>query len=200
MINDEILTEHLAENINDDIFRSLVQAYSQRLYKFAFYQVHSEQDAEDIVQEALVRVYKALKEYTSERIEALNLRAWLFTITKNVILNYKRGQHSNRHDLATSLDLVDNDVLSEVDHTNMIGEVDVIREALAHVAPQYRTCIMLQEIYGYSQQEIARHLRISTGCVSAYVSRGRNQFRQEYLRLICSQDMLFLDKKNSLQH
>src|SRR5579863_5839934 len=45
MINDEILTEHLAENINDDIFRSLVQAYSQRLYKFAFYQVHSEQDA-----------------------------------------------------------------------------------------------------------------------------------------------------------
>jgi RNA polymerase sigma factor (sigma-70 family) len=54
---------------------------------------------------------------------------------------------------------------------------------LAQLAPQSRTCLLLQLVAGFSQREIAESLGISEKSVSAYVSRGREQFRRAYSRM-----------------
>ncbi len=63
------------------------------------------------------------------------------------------------------------------------GEAEYVALAMAKVSPQCRACLLLQVGEGYSQREVARLLGISEKSVSAYTSRGRQQFRQAYQRL-----------------
>jgi streptogramin lyase len=57
--------------------------YWHQLYAFVLHRVASQQDAEDIVSEAFVRAYLALKSYPAERVLSLKLRPWLYKITFN---------------------------------------------------------------------------------------------------------------------
>src|SRR5205085_713552 len=63
------------------------------------------------------------------------------------------------------------------------GETECVQQAMASLAPQCRTCLLLQLVAGFTQREIAEALGISEKSVSAYVSRGREQFRSAYRRL-----------------
>jgi RNA polymerase sigma-70 factor (ECF subfamily) len=64
-------------------FERLMMTYWRQLYAFVLRRVTSQQDAEDIVSEAFVRAYLALKGYPTERVRTLKLRPWLYKITYN---------------------------------------------------------------------------------------------------------------------
>ncbi len=74
-------------------FERLMQAYQDRLYSFALRLSGNPQDAEEIVQDAFVRAYRALQGYPAGRIQALALRPWLYQISLNVFRNRVRGKH-----------------------------------------------------------------------------------------------------------
>lgn len=170
-----------ADNVYEQ-FQRIVQAYDQRLYRFACHLVESRQDAEDLVQETFLRAYNAIRAYPREKRDTLHISAWLYTIMKNTNLSYRGRQQAKGSYVATSLESLSSDMFSETDHAAAIVEADAIQQALVRVSPQYRACLTLQDICGLSQKEIAQALNITSGCVGAYVSRGRIQFRQAYQR------------------
>jgi hypothetical protein len=59
----------------------ILSHHQDRLYAFAFRLAESSQDAEDVVQEALLGAYVTLLHYPTARIRMLKLRAWLYKIT-----------------------------------------------------------------------------------------------------------------------
>jgi RNA polymerase sigma factor (sigma-70 family) len=180
--NDANLLSTLAEDTKNG-FLQVVRTYEHKLYRFAtYYRAISEQDAEDIVQETFLRAYNALKQYSGERIRTLNMQAWLYTIADNVARNYRRSQYRKGLYSSLSLELLPDDALSSSGQMRAIDEADAIKQSLQRVSPQYRLCLVLQEQGGFSQREIADHLRITPGCVGAYISRGRQQFRRAYQR------------------
>src|SRR3954452_121635 len=79
----------------DRHFPALVDRYQQALYRFALRLSNHAQEAEDIVQDALLRSYVALSHYPAPHIGALRLRPWLYKVTLNVFRN------SRRHALST---------------------------------------------------------------------------------------------------
>jgi len=64
------------------------------------------------------------------------------------------------------------------------GEKERIEQAFQYLSPRHRICLLLHDQWGFSQREIAALLNISEKSVSAYMVRGREQFRRLYLRLI----------------
>ena len=64
-----------------------------------------------------------------------------------------------------------------------VSETDLIQTVLARLSPQYRTCLLLQVIAGFSQRETAHLLGISEKSVGSNVCRGREQFRRIYASL-----------------
>ena len=80
----------------DPSFERLMLTYWHPLYAFVLRRVESQQDAEDIVSEAFVRAYLALKGYPAERVRSLKLRPWLYKITYN---EYERAER--RQELET---------------------------------------------------------------------------------------------------
>ncbi|MER3459109.1 MAG: RNA polymerase sigma factor, partial [Chloroflexota bacterium] len=83
------LAAQLATGV-DSHFERLVLAYQDRLYAFALRLSANPQDAEEIVQDAFVRAYHALKRYEAERIRTMALKPWLYQIALNVFRNRAR--------------------------------------------------------------------------------------------------------------
>src|SRR6266852_2935839 len=86
---DKELLSLLATDL-DGHFRQLVEVYQQRLYLFALRMVGRPDEAEDIVQEAFLRAYYALKGTPTRKVCILNLRKWMYTITLNIFRNRTR--------------------------------------------------------------------------------------------------------------
>ncbi len=107
-MSEEQLAAALAADL-DGAFEQLALCYQRRLYAFALRVCGSREDAEEIVQDALIRAYRALMGYPEERRRALSVRAWLFQITINVARNRARV----RRPPTTSLDGAESATLRE---------------------------------------------------------------------------------------
>ena len=167
----------------DRYFHQLVQAYRPRLYTFVSRQGSSPHDAEDIVQEALIRAYYALGDYPEERVRALKLQPWLYKITLNEFYNPARRSRLR----CVPLDLSEESALLEVED-DWREQPDVIvegterlreLEALVVTLPrQYREAVNLYYFEDMTYQEIAEMLGQPLGTVKSNVHRGIRLLRK----------------------
>ncbi len=179
---DSKLPELLALDL-DTYFKQLALQYQDVLYTFALRLTGRAQDAEDIVQEALLGAYLTLAHYPVERIRTLNLRGWLYKLTLNVFRNSKRGSRL----LIMPLDLDDeSQALAMQDAEEERPEVlfegaERLRELAALVGnlpEHYRlvvTCYYFEEL---TYPEIAELLDQPLGTVKSRMHRAVRMLRQ----------------------
>src|SRR3954471_14225838 len=97
--DDAALAERLAAAL-DDHFESLVLAHQDRLFTIALRTSGNRHDAEELVQDAFVRAYRALAAWPADRIRALRVRGWLTTILLNAGRNRARVRRVPTPELA----------------------------------------------------------------------------------------------------
>jgi RNA polymerase sigma-70 factor (ECF subfamily) len=168
-------------------FERLMETYQDRLYSFAWRLSGNPQDAEEIVQDAFVRAYRALQSYPAGRIEALALRPWLYRITLNVFRNRVRG----RRLAVVSMDDRPEDHADQEpaapEHERpevMASQAELRGELAAAVAAlpeRYRTAVVLRYVEGLSYAELAETLSQPVGTVKANVHRGIGQLRRQMM-------------------
>jgi RNA polymerase sigma-70 factor (ECF subfamily) len=150
------------------------------LYRTALRMTRSPQDAEDLVQDTLVRAYRFYDRYEP----GTNFRAWLFRILTNTYINtYRRRQvrprESSLEDTeefflynqlarqhAEGIDGVEDTVLDRLG-------ADAIQRAIDRLPPQFRTAVQLADVEGLSYAEIAGATGVAKGTVMSRLFRGR---------------------------
>jgi RNA polymerase sigma-70 factor, ECF subfamily len=163
-------------------FVSLYQRYKASVWKRLTYFVSEHEAVQDLFQETFLRAWQKLPELKS----GVPFESWLKRIAANLAIDYLR--HEKRV-LFVSLSEGDGESVAMSILWSAVGpeaEFDLregIRLALQALPPQNRTCLLLQDQWGFSQREIAQLLQISEKSVSAYVSRGRERLRRAYLNL-----------------
>jgi RNA polymerase sigma-70 factor, ECF subfamily len=165
-------------------YEQLVSLYWYQLRAFIARRVGNPQDAEDIVQEALLRAYVALERYPVQRRQTLKARPWLYKIVWNVYCNYT-GR--SKQPPSIPLDLSDESpVLEREDDRFVQPEVAFEHvedrqelEALVAALPQhYRDVVSLYYFEDLNYQEIADILNQPVGTVKVYVHRGVRLLRK----------------------
>src|SRR5438045_8283479 len=78
---------------DSDAFRELVERHSRSVFRLAFRMTGNEQDAEDVVQESLLRAYRQLGRFEARA----NFGTWLYRITSNCAVDLMRARQA-RHD------------------------------------------------------------------------------------------------------
>lgn len=165
-------------------YEQLVSLYWYQLRAFIARRVGNPQDAEDIVQEALLRAYVALERYPVQRRQTLKARPWLYKITWNVYCNYT-GR--SKQPPSVPLDLSDESpVLEREDDRFVQPEVAFEHvedrqelEILVATLPQhYRDVVSLYYFEDLNYQEIADILNQPVGTVKVYVHRGVRLLRK----------------------
>lgn len=155
-------------------FERLCQPLRADLYRFAFWLARDPNVAEDVVQETLLRAWRSLDSLTDDGAA----RSWLLTIA--------RREHARLYE-RKRLETVDVDV-----HTLAVAEEpalgrnddhegDDLRKALFALPEDYREPLVLQVLMGYSAEEIAGQLGLTTGAVLTRLCRARQKLRTAVL-------------------
>lgn len=166
-------------------FTSLFQTYNAQVCTYLARLVGSDELGRDLAQETFLRAWKSLPGIQDE----LHFKPWLYRIATNVARSHLRHERLIRWlpwiEHGDNWDTVEgaSERLSIAGPEERVSEMECVEQAMARVAPQCRTCLLLQVVAGFSQREVAQLLGISEKSVGAYVSRGREQFRKAYRQL-----------------
>ena len=144
------------------------------IYNLAYRLCGNHQDAQDVVQEVLLRVRRALPNYNPQ-----NLEGWLSRITTNIFLDHVRKQ-KRRPTVPFPEDpdrvlVGSSGVEAEMAATNLS---DNLQDLLAKLSPNFRAPVVLKDVLGYSYEEIAEFLDIPVGTVRSRIHRGRSFLKE----------------------
>jgi len=144
------------------------------MYSVAFRLTGNSADAEDVVQESLLRVKRGLATYRPG-----SLQGWLARIVTNVFLDETRRR---RRRPQTALPDDPDRVLAggpAADEALASTQLpDHIQQALATLAEDFRIAVVLCDIVGLSYAEIGEHTGVPVGTVRSRVHRGRSRLRE----------------------
>src|SRR5258707_8527312 len=155
-------------------FQALCQSLRPDLLRFAFWLSRDRALAEDVVQESMLRAWKAQDSLLDESAA----KPWLLTIIRR---EYARTFERKRFPTVSVDELIakEEPMLAAAEEQN-IGD---IRDALMKLPDEYREPLILQVLMGYSTAEIARELDLSGPAVLTRLYRARRQ-----LRAACGED------------
>ncbi|MBV9543037.1 MAG: sigma-70 family RNA polymerase sigma factor, partial [Chloroflexi bacterium] len=172
-------TERLAVDL-DGAFPDLVRAYQDRLYGFALRLMNSPHDAEESIQDAFVRAYRALERYPVDRRRSLQVRPWLYRITLNVVRNRVRRPRIVTTDvdgpigqsLAANRSEEPEEVVERAERRHRLAR------AISHLPERYATAVVLRHVQGLSYAEAAEVLEQPVGTTKSDVHRGVRMLRE----------------------
>lgn len=175
---------------DQDAFRVLADRHSRSLFRLAYRMTGNEQDAEEVVQETLLRAYRRLDRFESRA----NFGTWLYRIGVNCSLDLmrKRKPESTRRQHATEDESESNDPLAVAvsaapgpDRLMLSGEVrEKVREAMAELSPVERTAFVMRHFEGNSIEEIGQTLGLGAGATKNSVFRAVQKLRRQLEPLV----------------
>ena len=165
---DRALAEAVMANGDERAFRQLYKRHTPRLYQFVLrFLGGAEMDAEDVVQEVWIQAVRRLDAF---RWEA-RLETWLTAIGLNVARDQLRKRY--RRGEAVPLDVVE---LPASDRPQ--AERLDLEAAIATLPDGYRTVFVLHDLEGFTHEEIALALGISSGTSKSQLSAARRALRR----------------------
>lgn len=152
----------------DSGFAELVATYQPGIYSGAMRLTGTREDAQDVAQDTFLRAYRALDSYGDDRIEALRLRAWLWTIAINLCrTRAKRRRPSVPFDEGHDRGTLDPDPLDDAAWS----------ERLAKLPDNQRIAVVLRHVLDLPISEISEAVERPEGTVKADVSRALSRLR-----------------------
>ena len=147
----------------------LIEAHSKDLYKYALWLCRDKVMAEDVMQEAFLRAWKSLDSLR----EAKAAKGWLFTIFRREhARQFERKQF--QYTDVESMDMLADRQMGYDDRP----EAFALRIALKRLPQDYREPLEMQVLGGFSCDEIAKILNISSSAVMTRLFRARKKMRQ----------------------
>ena len=166
----------LAQGGDRSAFDNLYALYHRRVWRFCFKRLQDEHEAEDVVQEAFLRAWRALPGFGGDR----RFYPWLSVIAAHLCTNVVRKR--NRSDPAG--DLHDQEALSwehcGEDHVMAALDSELANRALARLSPRHRLVLDLRESRGWSYRRIAEHQGIGIPAVESLLWRAREALKREF--------------------
>lgn len=166
----------------DSLFQSEVLNHREVLLNHALRLTNNQRDAEDLLQDTLVRAYRHFDKFEP----GTNAKAWLFRIMTNEYINQYRHSQHERENLDTTEEISENiaDLTDAyIDDCHYCEDSDDFSDEVAHaiklVPDDFRTIVVMADIQDQSYKEISEQLEIPIGTVMSRLFRGREILRKK---------------------
>ncbi len=160
-------------------FRELVEPEIEVLLRVALANTSNQADAEDLVQETLLRAYRAI-----DRFDGRYPRAWLLTILRNTNANLHRRQRPGTFGdwelVRSARPAFGRAVLPSAEDTFVDDELHADLEAAVRALdPRFRVALILVDVHDLSYSEAAVVMDVPVGTVMSRLSRARDRVRKQ---------------------
>ncbi len=158
---------------NSESIEFIVNTYGDILYRICYILLKNESDAEDIVQETIIKYYEKKPSLRDDE----HIKAWLITVAKNKcrdLLRYKK-----RH---THLDI---DEVRDLKAQSSDSEVLDVMMALPE---KFRLVLVLHYVEGYRTEEIAKIIEKTPSAVKMRLQKGRRLLTEKYKKEVLCDD------------
>ena len=162
---------------NGDVnaFDNLFQEYGKRLYHFAYGYLKSREEAEEVVQEVFLRIWRNRKSLKSEH----SFKAYLFKIAYHHILEVfekaaKRNQHL--HELAASSEILWSGAEERIDYSALLERINQLIEKLPD---RQKEIFKKRKIEGLRIKEIAAQINISPKTVENHLTQAIRKIKSD---------------------
>ena len=168
----EIELVEAASHGDKDAFCDLYESYQVRLYRYAYYRLGNEQDAEDAVSSCVLSAWEQIRKLEKPG----SFAAWLFRILYGSCVKIIKAQIKSRNELGS-------DALDTFEAEKENGETDmdtrtVILETLELLSEETREMVLLSVIGGLTSKEIGEMYGMPQGTVRSRLSRSMDLMRK----------------------
>ncbi|MCC5905665.1 MAG: sigma-70 family RNA polymerase sigma factor [Balneolaceae bacterium] len=178
----ELTTQEIKkqQDFNEEIIPHL-----DALYNFGLRLTSDPNDAEDLVQDTIVKAYRFFSSYE----KGTNAKAWLFRILKNSYINNyrkksKKPQEVDYDEVATFYETIRAERTETSDlEDKMFRELidDDLSNALDSIPEDFRTVVLLCDVEDFTYEEIANMLDVPIGTIRSRLHRGRNLLKTQLM-------------------
>ena len=172
-MDEQVLVQRIQTG-DEMAFGEIVRMYKDKIVNYLWQLTGDYQKAVELSQETFMRVFFKANKYKP----IAPFSSWIYSIASNLA---KTELKKSRRMMTVPLDLVEN-IVFEPDRSGDSVNSDlskVLRKALDTLHPRYRIPVILKDVEGFSQEEIAQILKKPVGTIKARISRGRNYLKKE---------------------
>lgn len=164
-------------DVNLQEFEGCVHRYQDRVYGLACYLLRDGEEAQDVTQEVLIRLWKHRQEVEEDR-----LLGWLLRVTRNACIDALRKRTSYRNVMTVDTDGVaraEGDTTSPAEHVEEGDFYRRLQAALDQLNEPYRSIVILRELQELKYEEICGAMDLPLNTVKVYLHRGRKMLREQ---------------------
>jgi len=185
---DQLLVDR-AQHGDKKAFELLVVKYQRKLMRLISRLIRDQAEAEDVVQEAFIKAYRALPQFRGDSA----FYTWLYRIGINTAKNYlvtqgRRAPTSTEADVEEAETFDDGDQLRDINTPESMLATKQIAEtvnlAMEVLPEELRTAITLREIEGLSYEDIAEAMHCPIGTVRSRIFRAREAIAEKLRPLL----------------
>lgn len=166
-------------------FEQVALPHMDAMYGAAYRLTRNPRDAEDLVQDVMLRAYRFWDSFEKDS----NCKAWLFRILTNTFINHYQKKKRSREVLSaaqaeqsvTDGVLVHEGAMSQRDPEEILLDhtlSDDVARALEELPPEFRVAVVLCDVEGFSYKEIADIMECPVGTVMSRIHRGRRLLKK----------------------
>ena len=160
-------------------YNELVKRYKDRLFNFVLRYFNNAEQAEDVVQDTLIKLYTHASYYKN----VAKFSTWIFTIAKNNALTELRKNKRKQTDSLWTDDgkVIDINSKEESLESKVQNEIaiDQLNKFLDEIPENFRMAVVLRDFQELSYEEISTILEIPIGTIKSRINRGRIQLAQK---------------------
>jgi RNA polymerase sigma-70 factor (ECF subfamily) len=156
-----------------EAFGQIIYPYERLIYNIAYKYMGNTEDAKDIAQDSLIKVYLNIKHCHSLE----TFKAWAVKITVNTALDALRKRMRRSTDVLEEYQAPETDGPEQKLMQN--ENIRRVKEAINSLPEEHRTLIILRDLEGFSYDELAKITGVALGTVKSRLSRARHTLREQ---------------------
>ena len=173
---DKTSDRHLVERLRGGDVTAMPELqtiYGSRIYQLAFRYMKNREDAEEITQDVLLRVFRKIDGFRGDAA----LSSWIYRITFNTAMSRLRTLKHRRpaevpHETVSQTDLADDRLMRTEMRTRLVS-------ALSALPDIYRAAVLLRDVQGLSTEEASGLLGVKPQTLKSRLHRGRLILREQ---------------------
>ena len=172
-----------AQNGDVAAFETLIEDYQKRIFSIAYRMIQHQEDAADLTQEVIVKIFKNLDKFKGDA----KFSTWVYRIATNTCLDeIKKARRHTIYSLDKEIETEEGSIAAQLPDTAPTPEEAAERKdlkkaiyaAIEELGKEHKQVIVLRDLHGLAYEEIADILQCSVGTVKSRISRARGNLKK----------------------